>query len=233
MSNWRVECDVNVDGYTLLVFLHVLLFAYWLGPDWGVFVTARRVATEDLTRAERLRFLSASVAIDVVPRTSIVLIIAVGFTLAHIGGFARIGAAFLWAWWALSAGWLALVWLTGYVLDRGPLRDRLDRLHLWLRHVITAFLAGLGAWSLLTRWPIADAWLAAKLVLIGVLLTGGSVLRIIVASWVRELTVPENSEAFAAASGAIARSYPTARRLAYLFWGTTIAIAFLGVAKPF
>lgn len=224
---------MNVDGYTLLVFLHVLLFAYWLGPDWGVYVSARRVANERLTREERLRFLTASVAIDVVPRTAIVLIIAVGFTLSYMSGFARIGAGFVWAWWLLSIGWLALVWLTGYILQKGPLRDRLDLVHLWLRHAVTIFLAGFGAWSLVTGWPVADAWLAVKLVLIGVLLTGGSLLRVIVAGWVRELTSPEGSESYRAAAGTVARTYPLARRLAYLFWGTTIAIAFLGVAKPF
>lgn len=224
---------MNVDAYTLLVFLHVLLFAYWLGPDWGVFVSARRVANEQLTREERLRFLTTTVAIDIVPRTAIVLIIAVGFTLSYMSGFAKIGAAFVWAWWLLSIAWLALVWLTGYTLQKGPLRDRLDRIHLWLRHAVTVFLAGFGAWSLVTGSPVADRWLAVKLILIGVLLTGGSVLRVIVAGWVRELTSPEESVSYEVAAGSVARTYPVARRLAYLFWGTTIAIAFLGVAKPF
>ncbi|MFW2405374.1 MAG: hypothetical protein ACN4GT_11460, partial [Gammaproteobacteria bacterium] len=71
---------MNLDGYTLLVFVHVLLFAYWLGPDWGIYVSARSVANESLSQEERLRFLRASVAIDVVPRSSIVLIIAGGFS---------------------------------------------------------------------------------------------------------------------------------------------------------
>ena len=115
----------------------------------------------------------------------------------------------------------------------GPLRDRLDRVHLWLRHAVTIFLAGFGAWSLVTGAPVADRWLAVKLILIGVLLTGGSLLRVIVAGWVRELTSPEGSESYAAAAGTVARTYPVARKLAYLFWGTTIAIAFLGVAKPY
>ncbi|MDJ0926891.1 MAG: hypothetical protein QNJ73_04490 [Gammaproteobacteria bacterium] len=222
---------MNLDAYTLLVFLHVLLFAYWLGPDWGVFVSARRVANDELTRDERLRFLTASVEIDVLPRSAIVLIIAVGFTLSYLGGFAKISEGFIWTWWALSAGWLLLVWFTGYILVRGPLRDRLDRLHLWLRHAVTAFLSGLGLYSIVTGGPVSDRWLATKLILVGVLLVGGSVLRVIVASWVRELTAP--AETVPGSAGAIAKTYPMTRRLVYVFWGTTIAIAFLGVAKPF
>lgn len=224
---------MNLDPYALLVFLHVLLFAYWLGPDWGVFVTARRVANENLSRDERLRFLTTSVAIDIVPRTAIVLIIAVGFTLSRMRGFADISSTFLWGWWCLSGIWLVLVWSTGYVLRSGALRDRLDRLHMGLRHAVTLFLAGFGALSLAVGWPVADGWLALKLVLIGLLLTGGSMLRVIVTGWVHELTAPEDSEAYRAAKGTVVRTYPRARLLAYLFWATTIAIAFLGTVKPF
>jgi hypothetical protein len=229
---------MNVDAYTLLVFLHVLLFAYWLGPDWGVFVSARRAANAALPRAQRLQYLATSVEIDVVPRTAIVLIIAVGFTLSYLSGLADVGAGFVWVWWLLSVVWLALVWLTGYLLDRGPMRDRLDSMHMWLRHAITLFMIGFGGWSLATDWPVADRWLAVKLMLVGVLLTGGSILRVIVAGWVRELAAPQAGgesvgEAVDDSHGAVARTYPLARKLAYLFWGTTIAIAFLGVAKPF
>lgn len=37
-----------MDAYTLLVVVHVLRFAYWLGADWGVFVTSRYVASAEL-----------------------------------------------------------------------------------------------------------------------------------------------------------------------------------------
>ena len=33
-----------MTAYTLLVIVHVLLFAYWLGADWGVYVNSRYVA---------------------------------------------------------------------------------------------------------------------------------------------------------------------------------------------
>lgn len=39
-----------MKAYVILDFLHVLLFAYWLGPDWGVFVCGRRVANPELSR---------------------------------------------------------------------------------------------------------------------------------------------------------------------------------------
>ncbi len=219
--------------YAVILFVHVLLFAYWLGADWGVFVNGRRVADDRLSREERLRFLVASVEIDVLPRSAIVLVIAVGFTLAWMGGFSSLGPGFLAAWWLLSVGWLGLVWLTGYVLEPGPLKDRLDVVHIWLRHAVTATLILLGAAGLATGWPVSDRWLGLKLLLVGVLLTGGSILRIIVAGWVRELTAEPGTAAAKESAGTIARNYRMTRRIVFFFWGTTITIAFLGVTRPF
>ena len=216
-----------IDSYTLLVFLHVLLFAYWLGPDWGVFVNGRRVANESLSREERLRFLVAAVGIDVLPRSAIVLIVAVGFTLGQRGGYIDMASWVLMLVWLIAAGWLALVVLTGYILKPGTLRTQLDRLHIGLRHGLTATFALLGTYSLYVGGPITSTWLAAKLVLLALLLAGGSALRIIAQGWAQELTGEPRAQ------GHIARTYPYTRRLVYAFWGTTIAIAFLGVAKPF
>jgi len=216
-----------LDSYTLLVFLHVLLFAYWLGPDWGVFVNGRRVADESLSKQERLRFLVAAVGVDVLPRSSIVLIVAVGFTLGQRGGYIEMNSLALALVWLVAAAWLALVWFTGYILKPGPLKTRLDMLHIWLRHGLTLGFALLGAYSLFNGTPISSDWLATKLVLLAVLLAGGSALRIIVSGWVRDLTGEPGGE------GHIARTYPMTRKLVYCFWGTTIAIAFLGVTKPF
>lgn len=222
-----------IDLYTFLVFLHVILFAYWLGPDWGVFVCARRVANESLSREERLHFLKASVEVDVLPRTSIALIIAVGMTLAYIGNYASMTAFDIWMWWGMTVLWVALIWLTGYILKPGPLKTNLDKAHMWLRHIVSLILVAFGIASLVWGAPMPDTWLAVKMLLIALLLTGGSMLRVIVASWVAELTTAEGSQAYEKAKGTIARTYPNTRKLAYLFWATTISIGFLGVTQPF
>ena len=216
-----------MKAYVILDFLHVLLFAYWLGPDWGVFVCGRRVANPELSREERLRFLKASVAIDIFPRSAIVLIMAVGLTLAWLGGYMAMGLWLLVLIWIVAAIWLLLVWFIGYILEPGPLKARLDAVHVAIRHAATAVLLGVGVYSLLVGGPVATRWLAAKLILVAILIALGSVLRVIVGSWSRDLTGVPGSE------GAVARSYPFARKLVITFWLTSISIAFLGVTKPF
>lgn len=216
-----------MNNYLILDFFHVLLFAYWLGPDWGVFVCGRRVANPELSREERLRFLKASVAIDIFPRSAIVLIIAVGLTLAWLGGYMAMAPWLLALIWIVAAIWLLLVWFTGYVLKPGPLKARFDAVHVAIRHAATAILLGVGAYSLAFGEPVATRWLAVKLVLVAILIAFGSVLRVIVGSWSRDLTGVAGSD------GAIARSYPFTRKLVFAFWLASISIAFLGVTKPF
>jgi hypothetical protein len=210
-----------------LDFLHVVLFAYWLGPDWGVFVNGRRVADESLSREERMRFLKTSVAIDIFPRSSIVLLIAVGITLANMGGYLSMGWMMMALVWMVAVIWLLLVWLTGYILTPGPLKARFDTVHVAVRHLVTAVLMGVGVYSLTFNAPIANNWLAVKFILVALLLAMGSVLRVIVGGWVRDLTGVPGSE------GTIARSYGYTRKLVVSFWLVTIFIAFLGVTKPF
>ncbi len=218
---------MTLNSYLVLDFLHILLFAYWLGPDWGVFVNGRRVADESLSREERLRFLKASVAIDIFPRSSIVLLIAVGLTLANKGGFLLLGPLTMALIWVIAVVWLLLVWITGYILSPGPLKARFDKVHVAIRHLVTAALLGVGVYSLIFNTPITSNWLATKFILVAALVAVGSVLRLIVGSWVRDLTEVPGSE------GAIARSYPYTRKLVVTFWMVSITIAFLGVTKPF
>lgn len=216
-----------MSTYIILDFIHVLLFAYWLGPDWGVFVCGRRVADPELSREERMRFLMASVAIDVVPRSAIVLTIAVGLTLATIGGYIALSVPMLALVWVVAVIWLLLVWFTGYILKPGPLKTRLDNVHVMIRHVVTVVLFSVGMYSLLFGPPIVMKWLAVKLILVAVLIAQGSALRVIVGKWVRDLTGVPGYE------GAIARSYPYTRKLAMSFWFVSASIAFLGVTKFF
>jgi ribose/xylose/arabinose/galactoside ABC-type transport system permease subunit len=216
-----------MSTYLILDFIHVLLFAYWLGPDWGVFVCGRRVADPALSREERMRFLRASVAIDVAPRSAIVLIIAVGLTLATLGGYISLSAPMLALVWLVAVIWLLLVWFTGYILEPGPLKTRLDTMHVVVRHVVTVVLLGVGLYSLAFGQPVVMRWLAVKLILVAILIAQGSALRVIVSKWVRDLTGVPGFE------GAIARTYPFTRKLAMSFWFVSASIAFLGVTKLF
>ena len=131
-----------MDLYWTLVFLHVIAFAYWLGGDFGVYVTGGYVARADLPLAERLRFLDALLKIDILPRTGIVLLPVLGLQIAAL---LAIG---------LYLRSVIKAWRVGFVeLQRGPSEsaERLIALGIqrgrrgaWLFWAIIALTAYLG-----------------------------------------------------------------------------------------
>lgn len=62
--------------------LHVLLFAYWLGADIGVFYSARVVRDSSLGIEARRTALRILGWIDQIPRYCLVLMLPVGYGLA-------------------------------------------------------------------------------------------------------------------------------------------------------
>jgi len=70
--------------YDLLVLAHVILFAYWLGGDLGVFYASRFVSNPDLGREARKTAAAIMLAVDMSPRICMVLILPTGLHLAAI-----------------------------------------------------------------------------------------------------------------------------------------------------
>ena len=54
--------------HSIWVFIHILLFVYWLGGDLGVLILARAATQAKLSFAERVFSLKMSLLIDVLPR---------------------------------------------------------------------------------------------------------------------------------------------------------------------
>lgn len=217
--------------YWPLVFLHLLAFAYWLGGDFGVYVTGGYVARADLPLAERLRFLEALLKIDILPRTGIVLLPVIGLQLAAMRGSITLP---MWAQvlvWCGGALWLALVWAV--FGKRGTkIGETLQRIDVGLRYCIIVILGGLGLWSLMGAGPVQENWLAAKLVSYSVLLVIGLYLRSVIKDW-RAGFVELQRGPSAVAEQLIAQGIRRGRHGAYVFWAVIGLTAYLGLAKPF
>ena len=214
-----------------LVFLHLLAFAYWLGGDFGVYVTGGYVARADLPLAERLRFLDALLRIDILPRTGIVLLPVVGLQLAVQRGALALPGWALVVGWTLGLAWLALVW-TVYRRRGTPLGETLQTFDVRLRIALMAVLVVVGVWSLLGDGPVREHWLAAKFLTYAALLGIGLWLRTVIDAWVQGFTALRAGPD-PAAERLIAEGIRRGRRGAYLFWVMIGITAYLGLAKPF
>ncbi|MDX2222762.1 MAG: hypothetical protein SFV21_08440 [Rhodospirillaceae bacterium] len=221
--------DVSHD---ILVFAHVILFVYWLGPDWGVWVTSHYIAKPGLPADERRRFLAAMLKIDLLPRSCLIVLPALGLQLAANLGMSPVTGGWLAAFWAFSIGWLVVSWLV--YLRKGPLAgDLLRRLDNGVRYLVAPAFILSGCYSLATGAWFGSNWLALKVAIYGVIVALGLILRSFVGLWVtgfQRLAVEgPKAEIDTLFSDALARSKP----VVYVFWGCSALMAFLGIVKPF
>jgi hypothetical protein len=218
--------------YSLLQFLHIMLFVYWLGADLGVFFAARYAARTDLAYEERRRFLDLLLLVDMGPRTSLILIIPVGFTLASLAWAAPISGALLAAIWGASLAWLALAWRL-YLGHGSPHLEGLRRLDLRIRYVAIACFVVLAATSLAGHGPFTQLWLALKSLLFAMVIGLGVLLRYTLVDWVKGLAMLRTGVTTDAANALITGASRRARRYALVLWTLVTLIALLGVTKPF
>jgi hypothetical protein len=153
-----------MDPHAVLVWVHILLFVFWLGADLCVYIAAIWVKNPARTLGERVVLLQVATAIDLAPRVAFVLMMPVGLTLARQAGLPLGDPALLAAWL------VALVWLLGVLALSRTHGSRLGQL---LGRIQFGFLliggfvfVGAGV-ALLANGSIAPGWLAWKILLFG------------------------------------------------------------------
>lgn len=217
--------------YLLLVVVHVLLFAYWLGADWGVYVTSRYVADPKLSLEERRRFLQAAFRIDLLPRISFTLLLPVGVQLAAYYGAWPFHRAFVPAVWALAIAWMVLN-VAGYLRSGTPAGDRIRGWDQNIRLVMAPVLIGVGLWSVFSGQPIAPLFVALKITVFGCMIIVGLILRAIMKNWAIGFRRLATEGPSAAVDAIFQASLGRARYIAYLMWSLSGVMAVLGVVKP-
>ena len=73
--------------YDFLVFVHILLFVFWLGADMGVAVLGHHFRKRSYSMPERLTILKLLGIIDMFPRSAWALMVPLSVSLLAVGGF--------------------------------------------------------------------------------------------------------------------------------------------------
>jgi hypothetical protein len=219
------------SAYLLLVVVHVLLFAYWLGADWGVYVTSRYVADPKLSLEERRRFLQAAFRIDLLPRISFTLLLPVGVQLAAYYGAWPFHAAFVPAVWVFAIAWMILN-VAGYLRAGTPIGDRIRGWDQYIRLVLAPVLIAAGLWSAIAGQPIAPLFIALKVMVFGCMIIVGLILRAIMKNWAIGFRRLATEGPSAAVDAIFQDSLARARYIAYFMWSLSGVMAVLGVTKP-
>ncbi len=224
---------MSIDPYLVLVYVHIVLFVYWLGGDLGVYVTSKFVANRNLSLEERFRFMDALFVCDMGPRTALILLLPVGLEMARIIGVISISPAIGGIVWLFSFIWLGVNWWMFYN-QRHALTATLRTYDLYVRYALIALLIGGAMYSIVSGGPVTALWLQVKLLVYAVVISLGVYLRTEITKWIIGFgMVRQGGEAADKGNTIIEEALLRSQRAALVLWSGVALAAFLGKVKPF
>ena len=153
-------------SYEVIKFVHVLLLVFWLGTDVGVLLLARRFRDASLSVETRLTLLHMAMVIDTLPRICFIVMLPAGVHLANAAGLLSVDIPGLVGLWLLAAVLLTVNMSAAKHIGT-PLGARLQRLNWVGLGIAGLLLIATGSASMINGTPDMVSWLAAKIVIYG------------------------------------------------------------------
>ncbi len=218
--------------YQHLVFLHVLLFVFWLGADLGVFILGQHFRKHSYSLPERLTILKLLVITDMGPRTAWCLMVPITLSMAYAGGWwsALPRLAVLLAW-IIGMLWLWLVW-DAHLHDQTARAKRDRQIEAWLKYGLTLFYLGLGVISLVRGAPLAEPWLAWKALLFGLIFLAAIMIDVAFKPVGPKLMALIEQGSSDATEIPLRQTMDRTRIWVFIVYGLLFATAYLGNVKP-
>lgn len=234
-----VEAAHGLNGQTVAIILHIVLFVYWLGGDLGVYYSSRFIIKPELQPETRAIAAKIMVGCDMAPRFSLILFGASGLTLMYYG---PLGDEFFMTGWMLALAWVGtLVWAGVSLAEaRGSGGARATHVwhtaDLWVRYVLSAVLVGFALYTIIASEPFGvdtnPKWLGGKLLAYGLCIFCGVMIRRALRpfgpAFGALMTTGSTPEVEDGITGSIRRSEPWV----YGIWAMVLIAAILGVIKP-
>ncbi len=218
--------------YEGLVFIHLLLFVFWLGGDLGVAILGEHFRKRDYSMPERLTILKLLVINDLGPRFAWALMVPITISMLGAGGYWDVPLWGLVLAWAIGGYWLWLITST-HKLGQNPKAKPLKTQEFWLKIALCVFYLSLGGISLLTDGPLIEDWLASKALLFGFIFAAATMIDVkfkpLGPALGALLEIGSNDQTEASVLKIMNRTRNWVR-IVYLL---LLITAFLGNAKPF
>jgi hypothetical protein len=214
----------------ILVWLHVLLFVFWLGTDVGVFVCGVWARSAGRALSERLLLLQVLAFIDLWPRACAILMLPVGLLLAR-GWGAPVSAALLGGSMAAALAWAVLSVLS-LRQPPGPHAGTIRRVTNLFLLVFGGGVIALGA-SWLLGGAVAHApWIAWKLMIYGAICLAALGIDLAFTPVITGFGRLAANPADAGAEALIGPGIDRALRVVLVLYALLLAASLLGSLKP-
>lgn len=163
------------SSISLLTLLHVLVFVYWLGGDLGAFFSSYTLIDPKKPVDTRMFALKVVNNVDMAPKTSLILTLPTGLTLASVKGWLAIPGTALALAWVIAAVWLFLVWRVHLKhLPASALERRID---IAIRWILVIGLIGTGIGGLTGAITGIPLFISYKILLLAGAMTAGLIVR--------------------------------------------------------
>ena len=216
-----------MTAYSVALIAHLLLFAYWLGGDLGVFYSSYVVGDPKQPLAARQTAAGILVWLDRIPRVCLILMVPVSMTLVTLLKLATWPTLILATVWAFAALWLVLLWRVE--ATHAKALATIDGL---IRVLVIATLVVLAIGALRGTGPVVGGWVGLKLLLFATTIACGLMIRRLFAPFGAAFGQLVASGSTPALERIIDISLRRTRPFVIVIWICLIGAAAVGVIKP-
>ena len=219
-----------MSGQDIAVILHLLLFAYWLGGDIGVFYSSGFATNNKLSREARQTAGKIMLNLDLIPRLCLSLMLTVGGILTEYYGIEHP----TWQWVGIIL--LGPIWFTALVYihfnEGTELVKKMTKIDYVFRWIMVFTIIASVAYGFLSGRLDAEPWVGAKLILFAALIFCGIMIRKNIGGFIKGIHNIVNDNINDADDEAMVQSLSKARVFVITIWILLLVEAGIGVVKP-
>ena len=220
-----------MSGQDIALLMHLLLFAYWLGGDIGVFYSSGFAINRKLSRGARQAAGTIMMNLDLIPRLCLSLMLTVGGILTHYYGidhplWQMVGIILLGPIWTCSLIYIHFNEGTDLVKTM----TKIDYYFRWI--MVFTLIASVSYAFYFTDRLNANPWVGAKLIVFAALIFCGIMIRKYIGGFIKGIHNIATDNINEADDIAMAESLSKARVFVLTIWFLLLVEVWIGVAKP-
>jgi len=220
-----------MSGQDIALLMHLLLFAYWLGGDIGVFYSSGFAVNRKLSRGARQAAGTIMMNLDLIPRLCLSLMLTVGGILTHYYGidhplWQMVGIILLGPIWTCSLIYIHFNEGTDLV----KAMTKIDYYFRWI--MVFTLIASVSYAFYFTDRLNANPWVGAKLIVFAALIFCGIMIRKYIGGFIKGIHNIATDNINEADDIAMAASLSKARVFVLTIWVLLLVEVWIGVAKP-